>query len=161
MDDYSITIYGKTLDKSNYTIDLDNKTFSTEEGNLVLDFKGLPEWTFKTGRNCTFYCSYNCTFNTAYGCTFNTLHTCKFKTGSYCIFKTSSSCTFNTGNECTFNTSTNCTFDTGELCTFLLWHINTCKFKSHDDISIILDRNDRKHYILTKELIDILKVTNG
>ena len=68
--------------------------------------------------------------------------------------------TFKTGGNCTFKTGGNCTFTTGKLCTLLLWDINTCKFKTPSH-SIILDRNNRKHYILTKDLIQLLKVTNG
>ena len=85
----------------------------------------------------------------------------KFTTGSCCTFNTGDYCTFTTSWGCTFSTGWNCTFDTDESCTFMLYYINTCKFKSHDDISIILDRNDNKHYILTKDLIDMLKVING
>ena len=48
---YSITQYGKPLDKSKYSIDLDTYTFSSNETNLVLDFYGIHYWTFKTLNN--------------------------------------------------------------------------------------------------------------
>ena len=95
------------------------------------------------------------------GSTFDTGNDCSFNTGHYCTFNTGCDCTFTTGCDCIFSTSQDCTFNTGNECTFLVWRINTCKFKSHDYISIILDRHDKKHYILTKQLIDILKITNG
>ena len=79
----------------------------------------------------------------------------------WCIFHTGNNCTFDTGDYCTFDIGDYCTFDIGDYCTISLWNINTCKFKSYDDISIILDRMDKKHYLLTKELIDILKIKNG
>ena len=129
MDNFSITQYGKPLSKIKYTLDLDNKTFSSKHNDLVLDCYNLDCWTFKTG----------------YGCTFNT----------------GNECTFNTGNGCTFLTGDYCTFDTDECCTFMLWNINSHKFKSYDGVSIILDRIDNKHYVLTKELIDMIKVING
>ena len=87
--DYSITQNGKTLSESKYTIDLENKTFSSKEDNLVLDFSKLDSWTFKTGSNCTFKTDSYCTFITSY--------TCTFTTGSYCTFKTGPGCTFSTG----------------------------------------------------------------
>jgi hypothetical protein len=68
-----ISQFGKTLNKSKYTIDKKAKTFSTTENNLVIDASECEGWTFKTGSYCT------------------------FKTGSYCTFKTGSYCTFKTG----------------------------------------------------------------
>ncbi len=185
MDNFSITQYGKPLDEYKYTIDLDTRTFSSSEDELVLDFSGLGRWTFKTGISCTFktgdYCTFktyaNCTFKTGKCCTFKTGKCCTFNTGECSTFDTLWSCTFDTGDDCTFDTGkcstfdtgkcstfktgNNCTFDTGECCTFMLWYINTCKFKSYDSISIILDLGDKKHYVLTKELIKMLKVKNG
>ena len=161
MDNFSITQYGKPLNKSKYSIDLDTKAFSTKEDNLVLDFDDLADWTFKTGSDCTFTTGAYCTFNTGSNCTFNTGSDCTFTTGAYCTFTTGSHCTFKTGEDCTFTTAYSCTFTTGSHCTFMLYDINTCKFKTYDDISIILDRNDSKHYVLTKELMYMLKVKNG
>ena len=137
MDNYSVTYYGKPLEKFLYSIDLDNKTFGSKINNLVLDFTGFDDWTFKTGNGCTFRTGYRCTFMTTFNCT--------FKTSKYC----------------TFMTSSRCTFDTGESCTFLLYDINTCKFKTYDDISTILDRNDNQRYVLTKEFINIQKIKNN
>ncbi len=145
MDNFSITKNGEPLDESLYSIDLDNKTFSSKEDDLVLDFTGLAGWTFHTGWNCTFITGSNCTVKAGNCCTFNTGDDCKFKTGSFC----------------TFHTSDRCTFDTGNYCTFMLWDINTCKFKYYDGISTILDLGDNKHYLLTKELVNMLKIANG
>ncbi len=177
MVNFSITQCGKPLDEYLYTIDLTNKIFSTSTDDLVLDFSGLAGWDFITGSYCTFYTSRNCTFKTGQFCTFRTQGGCIFQTGSSCTFltclrctfntdddctfKTGSRCTFKTRRFCTFRTSTDCTFDTGDSCTFMVYNINSHKFKSYDGMSIILDRHDKKHYVLTKELIDMMKITNG
>ncbi len=41
MDNFGITHNGKPLDKSKYTIDLENKVFISNRDDLVLDFTGL------------------------------------------------------------------------------------------------------------------------
>ena len=84
-----------------------------------------------------------------------------FKTGNYCTFDTGCGCRFKTGNYCTFNVCSGCTFDIGECCTILLWDIASCKFIRYDGSSVILDREDKKRYVLNKSLIDILKVIHG
>ena len=140
MADYSITQYGRLLERHKFTMDFDNKIFRSGENNLVLDFPS--GWTFNTDGECTF----------------NTCSDCTFTTGRNCSFNTDNNCTFHTGSYCTFKTSNECTFETGECCVFLIYEINTCKFKSHDDISIILDRVDNQSYKLTRELINVLKI---
>ena len=105
---YSISQNGKQLDKKLYTFDKKTRTFSSDEDNLVLDFWGLSNCTFKTGPYCTFKTSSGCTFNTGYSCTFDTSSDCTFSTSYDCIFKTSSDCTFDTGSDCTFKTGFNC-----------------------------------------------------
>ena len=67
---------GNKLALSKFSWDAEAKTFSTTENNLVLDFKGINNCTFKTSSDCT------------------------FDTGSYCTFDTSSYCTFKTGSDC-------------------------------------------------------------
>jgi hypothetical protein len=132
---FSVTQYGKELDKSKYTWDK-NKVFSTTENNLVLDFSDYTEvifktgdyCTFKTGHSCTFKTGHSCTFNTGYACTFKTGSECTFKTGDYCTFKTDAYCTFKTDSYCTFNTSSFCTFKTGSYCAFHTG--DTCTFKT-------------------------------
>ena len=160
---FSIRQYDKTLALSKYSIDLDTKVFSSKENDLVLDF--THGWTFKTGSTCNFNTGKDCTFKTGSGCTFKTGYDCTFDTGSICTFKTGDYCTFDTGSYCTFNTGYECKFNTGSVCTFMLFDINTCKFKKYDGIydgiSIILDIKDNNHYVLTKGLIDMLKVMNG
>ena len=145
MDDFSITRWGKPLSKYQYSIDLKKKVFTSESDYLVLDFTDLDDWTFRTGNSCIF---------TAYD-------SCTFRTGKNCIFNTVRGCTFDTGSSCTFHTGTASTFNTGRGCTFSLWDINTCKFKSYDGISIILDRKDNEAYQLNKEFIQLQKIKNG
>ena len=72
-----------TLDK--FSWDENTRTFSSVESNLVLDFSGLDNCSFKTGSDCTFDTSYNCTFDTSYNCTFKTSYNCTFKVGSKCV----------------------------------------------------------------------------
>ena len=67
---YSITQYGKPLDKNKYTIDEKNKVFSSSENNLVLDFSGEYGWSFNTDSYCTFDTGSGCTFKTGSSCTF-------------------------------------------------------------------------------------------
>ena len=150
---------GTRLNGTLYSIDLKTKVFSSKEDNLVLDFNGLVGWTFKTGSCCTFKTYFNCTFKTGSGCTFDTKFNCIFKTGTHCTFKTGGGCAFRTGSNCTFNTHNN--LHSGKGCIFLIWDINSQHFKYSDDKSIILDHSDNKHYLLTKELINMLKVANG
>jgi len=142
---FNVTKYCKTVDTSYYVLDVRNKVFCTEEDDLVLDFSNLEGWTFDTGRGCTFITGDECTFNT----------------GEYCTFKTRHDCTFNTGEWCTFNTLSGCTFATGELCVFSVYAIGSCKFKTYDNNSIILDRVDKQRYVLTKKFMSMLKVKNG
>jgi hypothetical protein len=110
--------FGKPLDLDKFSWDKDTCVFSTNENNLVIDFNGMNNCTFRTGYNCTFDTGDNCTFNTYYDCTFNTCDNCTFKTGSYCIFDTGYNCTFKTGSHCTFKTSSYCTFNAYSYCTF-------------------------------------------
>jgi len=169
MIDYSITKNGKALDESKYTIDLDTQTFFSVEDRLVLDFNGCGGWTFRTGFGCTFTTGWGCTFKTGCECTFNTggnstFNTgfgCTFNTDGNCTFNTDWNCTFNTRGDCTFHTGVNCTFNTGKCCTFMVKNIHSQKFESYDGISTILDREYYKRYVLDKELIQLLKVTNG
>ena len=113
---YSITKNGESLDTSLYIIDENNKTFSSKEEDLTLDFSGEFGWTFNIGDSCTF----------------NTRENCTFSTGSHCTFNTGRDCTFNTEWNCTFSTGRNCTFNTKESCTFL------CILEKQEVISQIL-----------------------
>ena len=166
---YSITQEGKTLDESKYTIDLDNKVFSSKENALVLDFSNCYGWCFNTGNHCTFNTDGNCIFNTEYNCTFNTDGNCIFNTGSNCTFNTGNHCTFNTGNKCTFktdwkctfNTGNNCIFECGECCTYMIRDINSQKFQKTDGISIILDTVNNARYVLDENLLGVIRISNG
>ncbi len=161
MGEFSITCRGKTLCESKYNINIEQKIFYTKESNLVLDFYDLHGWTFHTGGYCTFSTGTNCTFITKWYCTFSTGTNCDFTTQWYCTFSTGSFCNFKTDYHCTFNTGSGCTFNTGDSCTLLLYNVNGCTFKSYGNGCIILDRHDSKHYVLTKELIKMLKISNG
>ena len=97
---FNVTQYGKILDAYKYRWNEETKTFSTNEGNLVLDFSGYYGVTFKTGSNCTFFTGSYCTFHTGSDCTFHTGDSCAFNTGSDCTFKTGYNCTFKTGKNC-------------------------------------------------------------
>ena len=108
MINFSVTQYGKPLDKSKYNWDKKTKTFSTIEDNLILDFSEVEGVTFKTGLCCAFKTGSECTFKTGSYCTFKTGSECAFKTGLYCTFKTGSDCIFKTGSNCTFDTGSNC-----------------------------------------------------
>ena len=89
---FSITQFGRKLNKSLYTWDEQTKTFSTKQDNLVLDFSNIDGLTFKTIYGCTFKTGSYCTFNTGSYCTFETGYSCTFDTGYSCIFKTGSEC---------------------------------------------------------------------
>lgn len=115
---FSVTKDGKKLNKDLYTWNEETRTFSSLEDDLVLDFKGMDNCTFKTGLGCTFNTGSDCTFDTGSFCTFKTGSSCIFKTRSRCTFNTSYDCIFKTGFGCTFNTGLGCTFNTGFGCTF-------------------------------------------
>ena len=133
----SISQAGKIIDPSKYSMDFDNKIFSSEESHLVFDFHSTDGWTFNTGDNCTFEADGSCTF----------------KAGDYGIFKA--------GRNCTFKTGRGCTFDTESECAFLILDINSHTFKRFDGTSTILDRGTDERYVLNKALLDMIKVSNG
>ena len=108
---FSVTKNGIPLSEDLYDWNEKTRTFSTSENDLVLDFSGSNNVTFKTSSKCTFTTGSNCTFTTGWGCTFKTGDKCTFTTDTNCTFKTSSDCTFNTGDNCTFKTSDDCTFN--------------------------------------------------
>jgi len=91
---------GKPLDLNKFTWDENTRTFSSDEGSLVLDFKDIGKVNFKTNHNCTFDTGYSCKFDTGYSCKFDTASNCTFNTGNDCIFSTTHDCTFNTGLNC-------------------------------------------------------------
>ena len=115
---FSVTQNGIVLDPSKYNWDEENKVFSTEEDNLVLDFSNINGIVFYTGSSCRFYTGSYYRFDTGSYCRFDTGSNCRFDTGCDCKFDTGSSCRFYTGDNCTFATGFDCTFDTGS-CTFV------------------------------------------
>ena len=110
---------GKPLALSKFALDAGTNTFSTVESELVIDFSGISNFTFKTGHKCTFSTEFNCTFDTGDDCIFKTGGDCTFNTGRGCSFDTGSTCTFNADGNCIFRTVDNCTFNTGYGCTFI------------------------------------------
>jgi len=72
---FSITKNGKPLDENLYVINMKNKTFYTEESDLVLNFND-SNWFFDVANDC------------------------KFTTGGDCIFKTSENCIFLCDKKC-------------------------------------------------------------
>ena len=99
---------GNPLPLDKFEWDEKTNTFSSNEDNLVLDFQGINNCTFKTRSYCTFDTGSDCTFDTGSDCTFDTGCDCIFKTGSDCTFKTEFNCTFKTGSDCTFDTEEEC-----------------------------------------------------
>jgi hypothetical protein len=159
---YSITQFGKPLSKDKYTIDFESKTLSTIEDNLVLDFKGLDNWTFKTSYGCTFKTGFGCTFRTGSRCTFRTGSRCTFDTGFGCTFKTSYGCTFNTGYGCAFKTGSRCAFKTGSDCTFKTGYECVCVRRDvydvieiPENVTIKLNDHEIPGYTIVKETITV------
>ena len=127
---------GKPLELDKFNWCEKTKTFSSIEENLVIDFNGIGNSTFKTGSCCNFYTGDNstfktgscCNFYTGHGCTFDTGPCCNFYTGDNSTFKTGDNSTFDTGYYCTFKTGDNSTFKTGSCCNFYTGH--GCTFKT-------------------------------
>ncbi len=92
--------YGKPLDLDKFEWDENTNTFSSDEDDLVLDFRDISWVLFDIGSDCIINTGYNCTFDTSYNCIINT--------GSCCLFKTGLNCTLNTGHGCTFDTNEDC-----------------------------------------------------
>lgn len=76
---------GKPLDLDKFEWNVDARVFSTTENNLVIDFNGIHNCTFKTGSNCMFKTGFNCTFDTGSVCTFKTGPNCTFDTEKNCV----------------------------------------------------------------------------
>jgi len=51
-----------------YSIDEENKTFSTTETDLIIDFAGEEKWSFKTGARCRIKAGQKCFFNVPEDC---------------------------------------------------------------------------------------------
>ena len=145
MANFNITQFGKPLDKSNYTIDLQKNVFYSKAIHLVLDFTDLEDWSFRTGNSCTFQCVDECYFNTGITCTFKAYYNCTFTTGSYCTFYVAENCTFNITHGCTFNVID------------VLTHTFVCS----DGHSIILDSKGNRRYVLTGEFLRLMKIARG
>ena len=147
---------GKPLDLDKFTWNEETRTFTTQENNLVLDFRVINNINFITGANCVFYTGWVCTFNTGANCT--------FKTGSYCTFNTFVNCTFDTGSYCIFITGSDCTFNIRDNCVirargkaFVTRFTNNTVFiiTNLDDINKIYESND-----LPKENLLLLTFNN-
>jgi hypothetical protein len=97
---FSVTQFSKPLDPSKYTWDVNTKTFSSSEDNLVIDAGGQNHITFHTGDKCNFNTGYHCNFHTGHNCNFNTGSHCNFNTGEWGNFRVGSKCIFKTGEKC-------------------------------------------------------------
>ena len=127
--------FGEPLDLDKFEWCEVNKKFSTEEDNLILDFKGVDGVTFKTGDWCTFEIAEHCEFETGDKCVFKTGRYCIFDTGNDCVFKTDGYCQFDTGVGGVFDTGGYCVFNTGDKCVF-----NTgsdCEFSTGNDCVVV------------------------
>ncbi len=92
---------GKSLNPELYCLDIPNRTFSSNESFLVLNFENINYFNFQIASNCIIITGYHCTFNAG--------NHCKFITRDYCEFIASYNCTFNIGIDCTFiNVMKNC-----------------------------------------------------
>lgn len=140
---FSITQEGKPLDPNKYNWDERTRVFSTTQSNLILDFSGYSEITFKVGNFCNFksgsYCRFiagtHCNFTTSFGCKFETGYRCNFNTKGSCIFYSASECNFITGSNCVFDATSNCSFKTGDGCTFTV--NESCTFKVGENCVIV------------------------
>jgi hypothetical protein len=108
-----INKFGKTLDKSLYTICTETKIFNTSEDELTLNFQGESDWDFHSGDNCEFITGDRCTIKAYDGC--------YFKTGDNCFFSVDNDCVFKTGDNCKFETLDDCVFKTGDNCKFIIY----------------------------------------
>lgn len=149
---------GQPLSLDKFEWDEKTNTFSSDESNLVLDFNGINNCTFKTGSYCTFKTGFDCTFKTGFNCTFKTGFNCTFDTGSDCTFKTDSYCTFNTGSYCTFNTGSNCTFNTGSDCVIVRRDIYEI-IEPEEDKKIKLNEYGIKGFYVDDEPDDEVEIT--
>jgi len=141
---------GKPLDLDKFNWDEKTRTFSSSDNGLVIDFKDIYSYTFKTGSNCVFNTSSNCVFNTGDNCTFDTGSNCVFNTGDNCTFKTSSYCTFKTGSYCVFNTGDNCTFNVGSNCVIIRRDVYEV-IEPEENIKIKLNDLGKKGFVVLDE----------
>jgi hypothetical protein len=81
---FSVSQYGLPLSPSKYTWDEEDKVFSSDENELVIDFFGIDGCKFNVGFYCTINAGYDCTFNTGAYCTINAEYNCVFHTGYQC-----------------------------------------------------------------------------
>ena len=136
---FSITKYGQPLNPELYNWDEENRTFSTNEYDLVLDFRNIDGVTFKTGSRCT------------------------FTTGSGCMFTTGSGCTFTTGSGCTFDTLSNCTFKTKKNCVVIRRDIFEVIKLEKEKNHIKLNRHEVKGFeeVKTIEELELERMNEG
>jgi len=105
---YKITKDGVALDPKLYTIDKVNRTFTSEENGLVINFTGKSDWHFRIRNNCTvtagdecFIDAWgDCTITTANRCTINTGSGCDITTGDYAVVVTCGNSTITGGENC-------------------------------------------------------------
>ena len=82
---FSVTKNGVALDPNLYIWDEKTKTFSTNEDDLVIDFRDWDRVTFNTDSRCAFMTGSDCTFDTGNSCTFDTGYSCTFTVRDNCV----------------------------------------------------------------------------
>ena len=128
-----VSQYNRPLALSKFRWNEGTNAFSSREWDLIINFQGIAD--------CTFKVNYNCTFITGHGCTFETGSRCIFRTGSGCTFWTGGVSIFDTGDDCVFKSGPNCTFKTGACCTFAA--VGDCTFSTGFDCTWVVSG---KHY---------------
>ena len=77
---------GKPLSLDKFEWDEKTKTFSSNENDLVLDFKGVDNLTINCRNYCTINCESFCTINCGYYCTINCRYYCTINPkGDECV----------------------------------------------------------------------------
>jgi len=113
---YKITKNGVALDPELYTIDKVNKTFTSKENNLVLDFTGKSNWIFRIGDHCTIDTYSDCTITVGDHCNIDAESNCNITTGNRCNIDTCSDCNIATGDQAVVVTCGDSTITSGKNC---------------------------------------------
>lgn len=115
-----VSQYGKPLPLELFTWDETNRTFPSNEGDLVIDFTDVDGTTFRVGNFCHISAWHENKIYAGGNCTFWTGEFNEFHTGSYCTFNVHNKCKFYTGSFCTFNITDNCRIKTSGKCVVLV-----------------------------------------
>lgn len=125
---YSVTRFGKKVPKSEYTIDVENKTFSANDTFMVVDLGDENNWEISVGYNCVVVCGSYCSVTT------------KDMSMVYCGGK----CRIVTSHNCSVHAGDTCTFDVGEGCSILALY-GFESLKTRGNTSLILPIVEAHH----------------